>query len=266
MKRLLGVCHHSPYIVEELLTEWAATSPNLTWTTVFLGEKPGKIRTPVVVCVTHKVLDQLIASGKAKGKSIILIDSPVFCCNYKNLVLLDALRKKKFLFTFTTLTVDLLKQAFRGDMYPDVEKHTIDVIPTLLQDMPSSVLHHVQTFLYKIADVDKRSRYQYEIFCCIRDGKPLKSLEWTKAKNCATLLDWESSPEGRNSFALLGKALNSKIRDYDKLELEFGVAKFDIRYALMAIRKSEVLTIEKTTSELFEERKSVSAKPAPEVS
>lgn len=266
MKRLIGVCHHSPFIVEELLSLWSESASKLSWSTVFPGEKVDKIKAPVVVCVTHKVLDLLLAKGLVKGKSVILIDSPVFCCNYTNINIVDAIRKKKFCFTFLPLTLQVLKDAFLGDLYPEVEKHQIDVIPTLLKDMPSSVLHHVQTFLYKIADVDKRSRYQYEIFCCIRDGKALNTLEWTKAKNCATLLEWESSAEGQNSFALLGKALNSKIRDYDKLEKEFNVAKFDIRYALMAIRKSEVITIEQTPRQLFEERKRVSTKSAPEVS
>jgi hypothetical protein len=256
MKRLIGICHNSPHTVESLLKQ-IQTRVDFSYTFIFDADKKVNFDHDVIVFVGHTMLNR--HSKDVANKTVILIDSPVFCCNYENIALIDAVRKKSFQFVFLPLTLDALVAALKTKN--KVKYAPIDVIPTLLRDMPSSVLHPVQTYLYKIADVDMRQQYQYIIFKTIKEGGNLAELSFLqkKTKPVTDLLAWYATPEGTNACNLLNKALNAKTRNYDQLESEFGVAKFDIRYAMNVIRKSTVEVSDDDTVQLYEARKAAKA-------
>lgn len=252
MKRLIGICHNSPHTVEGLLKR-LANEVDFTWGFMYQGTTDFDFTVDVVICVGHNLVQK--NAEQLKNKTVILIDSPVFCCNYENIMLIDAKRQKSFHFIFLPLTLEALKGALRNKN--KVKYKPIDVIPTLLQDSPSSVLHPVQTYLYKIADVDARSRYQYAIFKAIQAGQDLNTLEFLgkKTKPVSELLAWYASDVGKTACLMLNKALNAKTRDYDKLQKEFNVAKFDIRYAMNVIRRSTVEESDDDTVQLYEARR-----------
>jgi hypothetical protein len=221
-------------------------------------------KVPVLVVVGHKTLDNLIKNDiLSDGHNVFLLDSPVFCSNYRNIELLDVVSKtRSFKFVFRPLEVSDIVTALKSPGASiDTVRDKVDIIPHLLADTPASALHYIQTFLYSVPDVDKRSRWSHDLFLSIEKGTPFKDLDWFKPTNQKhrAFLEWSESEEGQKILAALHSAVNIASRstaDLKRLEREYGVSRFDIRYSLLTIRKAKAFrSVEKDTREMYNERK-----------
>jgi hypothetical protein len=269
MRHFFGIVHLSPYKLLQLFKGMDEIDPKLAAKfrpeVVFpqQGEYSGD--KSVVIAVGHRSFERI--KDKIDSKTtVFLVESPVLCSRYKDIRLLDvAVQEKSYIFRFCDLTSEALLQALQSPkVKQDVTAEPIDVISTLLQDAPSSALQYIQTFVYKIGDTDKRGRYQYDIFNTIKEGKPFKSLSWynPKVRSHIALNEWWESEDGARILHILHKCLNmreteDKAIPYKQIEKQYGVCSFDLKYALSILRKSSKYEeVDKTTRELFDERKS----------
>lgn len=214
-----------------------------------------------VVVIGHQLLDRNRKVLDKKKVRVYLVDNPVFCSNYTDLQFLDVEKKGTLKFILTPLTDAAVRESLRQKVKVSTEKVKVDVIPTLLGQTNSSVLLPIQTFLYTIANADERSKYHARLFSWLSDNGDVDQLTFLDESKKAhkRLLDWMRTETGKKAAKALHTCLSSRSNGkqikFSKLEEKYGVSAFDIKYALLALRKARGYEeINKTTRELYEER------------
>ena len=212
----------------------------------------------VVSCTTLELLkEKRVNMSKA---TIVIVDNVVLTTQYRDVVLLDSKQIRSYQFKFVDLDAEMIMN-LRGEVGGDLielDATRVDILPALLNAQPPSVLNPVMTYVYTIPDTDKRTKYLTDIFNCIQTQTPISKLDWFKADNkkMSDLNDWLESPIGKKACIDISNALNKvKPTDGDKefkeLAEEFGVAKFDINYAVLFIKRTTLSNPDETTDTMY---------------
>ena len=266
VKRLWGAVNHSPIQVLQFCNSLSERN--------FEGRLLSQIIMPedvrmssfndnahiwiVVASATLELLkEKRVNMSKA---TIIIVDNVVLATQYTGIKLLDCKQIRSYQFKFIPLDAEMV-MGLRGEVGGDLielDSVRVDILPALLNAQPPSVLNPVMTYVYTIPDTDKRTKYLTDIFNCIQTQTSISKLDWFKADNkkMSDLNDWLESPIGKKACIDISNALNKvKPTDGDKefkeLSEEFGVAKFDINYAVLFIKRTAYSTPDETTDTMY---------------
>lgn len=266
VKRLWAATHHSPVQVLDFCNTLSERN--------FDGMLRSQIIMPddvrmssyddtahIWICVSAVTLELLKQKRIDMSKAtIIIVDNVVQATQYKGIKLLDCKQPRSYKFQFIPLDSELVLNLRNSvdEGLIEIDSVKVDILPALLNAQPPSILHPVMTFGYKIPDTDKRTRYIVDIFRCIQAQESITTLDWFKheSKPMSALNDWFESPIGRKACIDISNALN-KVKptdgekEFKELADEFGVAKFDINYAVIFIKRTSVSVDEETVEEMF---------------
>lgn len=192
--------------------------------------------------------------------TIIIVDNVVLATQYAGIKLLDSKQIRSYQFKFIPLDSEMVLNLRneKGTDLVELDAVRVDILPALLNAQPPSVLNPVMTYAYTIPDTDKRTKYLTEIFDCIQTQTPISTLSWFKPehKKMSDLNDWLESPIGKKACVDISNALN-KVKptdgdkEYKELAEEFGVAKFDINYAVLFIKRTTISTPDEDTDTMY---------------
>jgi hypothetical protein len=267
VKRLWASVNHSPIQVLEFCNKLSERN--------FEGKlrsqiiMPDDVRTSsfdddahIWIVVSSQTLELLKEKRVNMSKvTVIIVDNVVLATQYQGIVLLDCKQTRSYQFKFQPLDSEMVLSLREGSTNTSVDINAVrvDILPELLNAQPPSVLSPVMTYIYTIPDTDKRSKYLADIFNCIQTQQSITKLDWFKRDNkkMSDLNDWLEGDIGKKACIDISNALNKvKPTDGDKefkqLADEFGVAKFDINYAVLFIKRNNSVTNpNETTDEMY---------------
>lgn len=243
--KLLGLGNHNIHTASQMFK----SSQMLD----FDGEIPEGTHTLLVPTVN------LFMKHKAKlektKNTVIVFDTPVLLEYLHPIRILDLMAKKaSYSFRFKPLSAKEANEAIADTEHVKaVDYKYIDIIPTLLQASQGSILNPILNYLYAIPDTDKRTYHQKLVYTWLRSDKGIEDLhksvlKFTKQKKVtkglsrlSTFLVSELANNTRKALVTIteAKALKKPV-NFKKIEKDFKVSAFDLKYLLKALRKIEL--------------------------
>jgi hypothetical protein len=265
MRGLYGVANHNPHAVATLLQS-LGYKPKL----LGFGETSLTGADVYLVPSVSQFLRHREALNKKRCKAVVF-DSPVLLEYLKPIVMLDVGKKRaSYLYSFTPLDRNHVKEVFETDEKISVSHETVEVIPTILNAVTVSALNPILNFLYSVTNSDSRFKYQAIIYEWIASEDSIKLLKQRLLKlmrkkeptaTMKTLCAYFSSTQGLNIrravIEILSLRQSKKPVNYKALYKKYQVEPFDVKYLIRAIRKQKnvKIGIDQTLNGIHQTRK-----------
>lgn len=214
--------------------------------TQITNRESAKVEQPVFPVVFSSVPVFLRTQGKFKTARVIafITDNPVVLTKNLGVPLLGAEYQQKHTLVFTRLTEDCIKQLLvqdsiltEGKVFTDLKYKPVE---ETLKKYKQSDLSHLQTFLYKIKELDTRDKVSILTKDWLLTLAPFSKIEGKLQRHlkpaiASTLKTMLTMPSVDNLKLAISKVRSHKFT-LAKAAKVYKVSSFDLRF-LLAVRK-----------------------------
>lgn len=257
MKLLLGVCNHNISQVSAMCRELKVPIHIVSYD-LEPNFDPSKIAAGTMLLIpTVRLFTRLCERLNAAPHLLVSVfDAAPSVEMLEPIKLLDVeVQPVSFVYRFRRIRTHDLQYALAATTESPivVKRRTLNLIPTMLNALPGSVLQHVLTYCYTVSNTDERTEQQSVIYKWLFQGDDVESLKqaldtrWPK-RRCkardvlADKLSKMAEPLANLRRALsasqtirqrkVGKAGIAMAVPYNKLAIQFSVDAFDLRYLM----------------------------------